>query len=117
MPTAPARRCTGCRRLHHGPGARCPDCRALADRARGTTTDRGYGWAHQQTRDQWQPVVDRGDATCSRCHTRIQPGEAWALDHDDEDRTRYLGPAHELCNAIAGGRRRQDPRRGNSPHP
>lgn len=41
-----------CRRLHEGPGPRCPACARVRqqtrDQARGTTTERGYGWAWQQ---------------------------------------------------------------------
>lgn len=97
-----------CRRLHPGTG-KCPDCRAAAfhavDRERGTTTERGYGWTHQQERARWTSAVAAGEVACSRCGARIMPGEAWDLDHDDADRSRYLGPAHTRCNRIAGALR------------
>ena len=35
------------------------------------------------------------------------PSDRWELDHDDEDRTRYLGISHWLCNRKAGGRKSQ----------
>jgi hypothetical protein len=109
MPRRPQHRCTICRRLHDGTG-RCPTCtartRATTDRARGTTTQRGYGAPHQHTRDAWAPIVATGTVPCTRCHHLIQPDEAWHLDHDDDDRTRYRGPAHKHCNLAAGGARR-----------
>jgi hypothetical protein len=42
---------------------------------------------------------------CARCGLPIRPGEEWHLDHDDEDRGRYLGPSHARCNEKAAGRR------------
>lgn len=70
-----------------------------------TTTDRDYGWAHQQERCRWQAVVDAGRAVCARCHRPIPKGtRRWHLDHNDT-RTGYIGPSHALCNLRAGGRR------------
>ena len=80
-------------------GSRCNGC---ADRRRGTTTERGYGWTHQQLRQQWAAVVASGRGVCSRCRQPIHRSEPWDLDHDD-DRTRYLGPAHVRCNRKGPG--------------
>lgn len=48
----PRGECLGCRRLTHG--TRCPACTTTRSRARdarrGTTTQRGLGWTHQQAR-------------------------------------------------------------------
>lgn len=63
-----------------------------------TTTQRGYGSRHQRLRKQWAPIVNRGEATCGRCHQPIQPGTPWDLGHDDHDRTKYTGPEHQRCN-------------------
>ena len=50
------------------------------------------------------PTVDAGLATCARCQQPILPGKKWHLDHDDENRRRYIGVSHASCNGQAGGR-------------
>jgi hypothetical protein len=81
-----------------------------------STTDRGYGWQHQKTRQQWAPRVDAGQVDCARCGRPIPPGTQWDLGHDDHDRRRYTGPEHMTCNRAAGAthgnRRRRWTRRG-----
>jgi hypothetical protein len=66
-----------------------------------TTTQRGYGRAHQLERQRWTATVNAGSAICCRCGTPIQPGAPWDLDHTD-DRQSYHGPAHRSCNRRAG---------------
>jgi hypothetical protein len=63
-----------------------------------TTTQRGYGGHHQALRKRIAPQVAAGQCICSRCGDPIKPGETWDLDHDDQDRSRYLGPSHSRCN-------------------
>jgi hypothetical protein len=75
------------------------------------TTASGYGWRHQRYRKMLAPIVAAGGTACSRCAELIQPGEAWDLDHDDNDRSRYLGPSHVKCNRATAGRRRPRRRR------
>lgn len=75
------------------------------------TTGRGYGWRHQQARRRIAPLVASGSAVCTRCRTRIWPGQAWDLDHSD-DRSRYLGPAHRSCNRRAGAEKGNAARTG-----
>lgn len=99
------------------PGLRCPTILTNGERyclahmaeheaARGTSAQRGYGARHRAVRAQWQARFDRGEhINCARCGKRIGPREPWALDHDDEDRSRYLGPSHKRCNDSAGGTR------------
>ena len=65
---------------------------------KGSTTERGYGAAHQKLRKQIKPDVDAGRANCWRCGLRIERGQAWDLGHDDDDRSRYRGPEHVACN-------------------
>lgn len=52
----PKRECLNCRTLFSGTGSRCPPCATARDRTRdqqrGTTTQRGLGWDHQQVREQ-----------------------------------------------------------------
>jgi len=87
------------------PGARlCTSCSRTRDRARGTTTQRGYGHEHQVTRADLAPEVDAGAVRCWRCGRLIAPGEPWHLGHDDEDRSITRGPEHEECNLSAAGK-------------
>jgi len=75
----------------------------------GSTSQRGYGTAHQRERRRWKPTVDAGLAycaqpTCLHPNRWIAPGTPWVLGHTD-DRTGYLGPVHALCNQRDGARR------------
>lgn len=80
-----------------------------------STTQRGYGTAHQQRRRKWRPIVESGNATC---HAKvclmpsrwIQPGTAWDLGHT-EDRSDWTGPEHALCNRSDGGKRSRKARK------
>lgn len=72
--------------------------------ASGSTARRGYGARHQRLRAWWAPHVAAGTVDCARCGERIEPSAEWHLDHDDEDRTKYIGPSHSWCNTSAGGR-------------
>lgn len=79
-----------------------------------TTTERGYGRAHQVERERWRPTVEAGQAWCTEpicLHDDrwIPPGTPWHLAHNREAGG-YRGPAHERCNtsegATFGNRRR-----------
>lgn len=83
--------------------------------SRGTTAQRGYGYAHRRERARWAPIVAGGHASCQqglsgssgRCHypTRtIHPGQRWALGHNDA-RTAWIGPVHARCNQLDGASR------------
>ncbi|MEU6208194.1 hypothetical protein ABZ814_31995 [Micromonospora musae] len=76
-------------------------------RGTGRTTQRGYGWDHQQKRAQWKPRVAAGLVDCWRCGERIPPGTPWDLGHDDHDRRFYRGPEHRACNRATSGRNEQ----------
>ena len=69
----------------------------------GTTSERGYGPAHQRERERWRPIVEAGHAHCARCKRPIPPDGPWDLGHTD-DRTSYQGPEHRRCNRSSGGR-------------
>lgn len=84
-------------------GSYCTTHQAEAERARGNSNQRGYGAAHQRTRTTLDIRVQAGLINCARCGQRIQPGQPWHLDHDDEDKSRYIGPSHARCNTSAGG--------------
>lgn len=89
--------------------ARCPTHRAehqrKRDAERGGTAARGYGRTHRLERERWKPVVEAGQVECWRCHQPIDPSKPWDLGHDDEDRTKYKGPEHPLCNRRTSGRK------------
>ncbi len=76
----------------------------------GTTTERGYGHAHQQLRKAWAKELKRlGVLPCARCGEPVYDGDEWDLGHTD-DRTAYTGPEHRCrCNRADGGRRRHAP--------
>jgi len=64
-----------------------------------------YGWPHRRLRARVKRDVEAGLAFCARCLRPIAPWEPWDLDHDDADRTKYLGPSHRRCNRGAPARR------------
>ena len=108
------RRCPGRIESPSGRTIACPQlvpegtryCEAHAreyEGRRGTRQARGYDVGHERARVRWEPLVAAGRVRCSRCGHLIAPGTPWALDHDDEDRTKYRGPSHKVCNDRAGG--------------
>ena len=80
----------------------------------GGTVARGYGYAHKQQRKALRPVVDAGQAVCSRCGQMILPGSLWDLDHLP-DRSGWAGPAHRYCNRAAPRKARAGRRRPRVP--
>lgn len=112
----PLRPCLGnpgqpCSRLTTRPDSRCEQCASAAgrtrDRRRGSRQARGYGADHDAERERWRPQVERGGVHCMAVvcvmpSRLIMIGQAWHMDHTD-DRTAYRGPAHALCNTVAGG--------------
>jgi len=83
----------------------CPEHQAQYEAKRGTPEQRGYGAQHKALRKTWQARLNKGELVrCARCGEQVRPSDAWALDHDDNDRTHYLGPSHARCNDAAGGR-------------
>lgn len=97
------------------PGHRCPIivqpprkyCDAHAreyEARRGTSTQRGYGAAHQRARAKVQARIDAGEIVrCVDCSVRLH-GHAWDMGHVDGTRTRYKGPQCIPCNRRAGGK-------------
>jgi hypothetical protein len=69
------------------------------------TVREGYGYRHKQLRKLWAIRISHGGVNCARCGLPIIPGEKWDLDHDDDDRTKYLGASHARCNRATAGRR------------
>lgn len=81
-------------------GSRCPRCQGAADRKRdaqrGRTAQRGYGAAHQRTREQllarWKP-----GQPCAHCGQPMWSKTGLDLAHT-ADRSGYRGLAHDVCN-------------------
>jgi hypothetical protein len=79
---------------------------------------RRYSARHRRLRRQLAPAVAAGKVRCARgadcvfavgsVAGLIKPGEAWHLDHRDDD-AGYLGPSHAVCNTRAGGVKRHRP--------
>jgi hypothetical protein len=88
---------------------RCTEHTRAKDRARGTSSERGYGSAHQRLRREYELRMRAGEVFhCWRCAerdvvTEIDP-DAWHLGHDDEDRSVYRGPECVPCNEAVAGR-------------
>jgi hypothetical protein len=66
-----------------------------------SSTDRGYGTEHRNRRKREAQRIKAGNVNCWRCGQPIPadaPSDAWDLGHDDNDRTKYMGPEHRACN-------------------
>lgn len=104
IPTMSLRVCayTRCPKLVQPNERYCNEHKRLINKARGTTTQRGYGHQHQKLRHEWAIRIARGaQPTCPRCHQPIRFGQPWQLDHNSQ-RTGWLGPSHTRCNEQAG---------------
>lgn len=70
-----------------------------------STTERGYGWTHQQLRAQLiADLAAHPGQPCGRCGHPMYVEQQPHLDHT-EDRTGYRGLAHADCNRVAGARK------------
>ena len=65
-----------------------------------STTQRGYGHQHQKLRKKMLPYAI--GTNCHRCGLIMLDPKDMHLDHDDNDRTRYVGFSHASCNVKAG---------------
>lgn len=74
-----------------------------------STTERGYGYQHQQIRK--AELMRAYGLPCHLCGEIMRPGQKLHLDHTP-DRTRYRGMAHASCNRKDGSRRGAERRRG-----
>jgi hypothetical protein len=76
-----------------------------------TTTQRGFGTAHQRRRAELAKLVDTGRVRCGRCGELIRRGQRWHLDHQDRADAHQRGlyrasPAsHAHCNLRARNER------------
>lgn len=87
------------------PESKCRDCRRQAEQARGSSTQRGYGYTHTKLRAAYQRRMNAGEQfNCWRCSKPIDP-TAWDLGHNDQYRTEYAGPECMTCNRGTAARR------------
>lgn len=102
----PRRECLDCRRLTSS-GSRCPTCQAARERARGTTTQRGLGWSHQQAAE----VVLAAAEACAICglppvdDDPLTAGHILARKHGGASTPDNLQPEHRSCNSAKGAKR------------
>ena len=80
---------------------RCLEHRRKVEQARGTSTQRGYGTAHQRERKRWVPLVATGNVPCRRCERPLAPGEPFDLGHPDDACKRPTAPECVPCNRAA----------------
>jgi hypothetical protein len=71
-------------------------------KATGSTSQRGYGWQHQKARKAALAAFWPGQP-CARCQKPMLSSVDVELDHDDRDRTKYIGLSHKTCNREHGG--------------
>ena len=84
----------------------CAKHQAEYEAKRGNARARGYGSSHERLRARVARAIAEGRlVACARCGYAIRQGDAWHLDHDDNDRSRYVGASHASCNTAAGGRK------------
>ena len=76
-----------------------------------------YGYAHQQEREAWRPIVAAGQAVCAEPVCKIQqrggtraipaewaPTQLWHVCHDPSG-TLVIGVGHRACNLSEAARR------------
>jgi hypothetical protein len=95
------KRCLECPTLT--PRTRCPTHERARSRARGTTTQRGYGWDHQQRKAHDEQGTTPADP-CPKCGHPLGP-PPWDQGHTP-DRAGYEGPTHIRCNRATARRTR-----------
>lgn len=108
------RACLDCPRLipNGTRDGRCDEHRRGKDRARGSSSQRGYDSRHQAERKAWALLVATGTVTCRRAPSghcleplpTISPDEPWQLGHPDAQCPAPKGPEHRRCNAATAGR-------------
>lgn len=93
---------TGCPALTRS--TRCHEHERAKDKTRGTSTERGYHYAHQQQRATWAPLVATGTVPCRRGNHLLNPNEPWDLGHPDAHCPKPLAPECIPCNRATAGR-------------
>lgn len=107
------RPCLDCPRIGEWKRGRCDQHERARDKARGTTTERGYGSAtvtsplgtatYDATRRAYARRMAAGRAyDCWRCSRPLEG--AWTLGHCDIDRSLVHGPECPPCDYATNGR-------------
>jgi hypothetical protein len=108
---------SGCGKLIDAGLSRCPIHARSRDKARGSSTERGYDNAHIKLRASWQRTLDAGQLVrCWRCGDPIRPG-SFDLGHCDDDRTVTHGPEHPSCNRSTSAHTGRCPHESHRPPP
>jgi 5-methylcytosine-specific restriction protein A len=100
------RECLDCGDLHSGTGPRCPPCTRHREQQRGTTTERGLGWDHQQVREQ----LLANATVCAVCglppttDAPLTAGHITARIHGGSNDPSNYQPEHGSCNYSKGAR-------------
>jgi hypothetical protein len=95
--------CLDCGTL--SPNTRCPTHTRAKDRARGTTTQRGYNAEHQRLRAQLVATYLATDP-CPRCGLPLGPDPSLLDLGHTEDRTAWTGLEHRAHNRATAAKRR-----------
>jgi hypothetical protein len=82
-----------------------PEHRPNPPRVNAGSSVRGYGAAHVRARRKALAAFMEGDP-CARCGRPMSAEDELHLDHDDRDRSKYLGLSHAFCNLSWAGKRR-----------
>jgi hypothetical protein len=96
------KRCLDCFRWATPGKSRCTEHDRARDGARGTSTQRGYGWQHQQAKAHDEQETTPDDP-CPKCGLPLGP-PPWDQGHT-KDRAGYEGPTHIRCNRATARRR------------
>lgn len=91
---------------------RCVKHRREREQKRGSSTQRGYDYQHQQERAAWLPAIATGGVTCRRapfglCRAKqatITPTDEWDLGHPDSECPAPKAPEHAGCNRATATR-------------
>jgi hypothetical protein len=98
------KRCLDCFRWALPGKSRCAGHYLIKERMRGTTTQRGYGHAHQQRRAQDLATYHPSDP-CPRCGQPLGPDPTLLDEGHTDDRAGYEGLTHADCNRGTARRR------------
>lgn len=100
--------CIGCE-AHQGScptivdKGRCTRCARSVRRRRGTTTEQGLGWQHQQRRSEL--ILGAIGTNCPDCGRVMVSASEMVADHSTQDRSRPADRVHcRPCSDRQGGR-------------
>lgn len=89
------RQCLDCGRL--APNTRCSECESTRNKARGSSSERSYGAAHQRIRAYLLPLAY--GTPCPRCGETMHAWQSLDLDHADPMRKKVGLPGDRIVHA------------------